>query len=402
MAQAQHSPAKCCNSGAELRFELISNRAAFDALEAEWNALFARAGLPTQLFQTFNWNWHWANHFLGSSAGGIRGVDLCTIVAHRAGKLVFVWPLVSERVRGLTQIFWMGEPVSQYGDVLIDESSDQFEILLAAWEFLKANLKGDLLRLRRVRADAAIAPLLAYIGATASNRQVAPFLDLADATDFTSYEERFSAKSRRNRRRLSRRLDDDKSVEFKRHAGGALAAERAKTALNLKAAWLADKGLVSQTIGGKRMSRFFADVAAAKTHPAGCIIAELKVGDEPAALEILLSCKGRVAVHVMAHDIALENAGVGVLLLEQSVRDAFREGAMTVDLLAPGADYKRDWADASVEVEDWCRPLSFAGRTYSRLYLNLVRDHVEAALNSMPASLRRLAAGARHLTNRPH
>ena len=27
----------------------------------------------------------------------------------------------AERVRGIRQIFWMGEPVSQYGDVVIDD-----------------------------------------------------------------------------------------------------------------------------------------------------------------------------------------------------------------------------------------------------------------------------------------
>ena len=43
-------------------FELVTTRAAFDALEDEWNDLFARAGRSAQIFQTFNWNWHWANH----------------------------------------------------------------------------------------------------------------------------------------------------------------------------------------------------------------------------------------------------------------------------------------------------------------------------------------------------
>src|SRR5262249_19714182 len=45
-------------------FSLISDRADFDALEEEWNALFARAGRPHQLFQTHGWLHHWANHYL--------------------------------------------------------------------------------------------------------------------------------------------------------------------------------------------------------------------------------------------------------------------------------------------------------------------------------------------------
>ena len=70
-------------------------------------ALRARR-LPAQVFQTFNWNWHWANHYLGSSEGGITGVELAIVTGRREGKLVMVWPLVTERVRGITQAFCHG------------------------------------------------------------------------------------------------------------------------------------------------------------------------------------------------------------------------------------------------------------------------------------------------------
>ena len=45
-------------------FALITDRAGFDALETDWNDLFWRAGRGSQIFQTFNWNWHWSNHYL--------------------------------------------------------------------------------------------------------------------------------------------------------------------------------------------------------------------------------------------------------------------------------------------------------------------------------------------------
>jgi hypothetical protein len=37
-------------------FAIVADRAGFDALEPEWNDLFARAGRDTHVFQTFNWN----------------------------------------------------------------------------------------------------------------------------------------------------------------------------------------------------------------------------------------------------------------------------------------------------------------------------------------------------------
>jgi len=102
-------------------FALVTDRAAFDALEPEWTDLFDRAGRGTQVFQTFNWNWHWCNHYLGDGSQGSAAPALAVVTARRAGRLVMVWPLVRERVAGLCQLSWMGEPVSQYGDVLTEE-----------------------------------------------------------------------------------------------------------------------------------------------------------------------------------------------------------------------------------------------------------------------------------------
>ena len=205
-------------------FELVTERTAFDALETDWNALFDRAGRSSQVFQTFNWNWHWANHYLSGAPGGIEGLNLSIVTARRDGQLIMVWPLVSERVRGITQIFWMGEPVSQYGDVIIDNLPDALDVMRAGWAFLASHAKGDVVRLRRVRSDAAVAPLMAEIGARITDRQKAPYLDLTSAPSFAKYEERYSGQVRRNRRRLSRRLEEQGPMLFERHKGGAEAS----------------------------------------------------------------------------------------------------------------------------------------------------------------------------------
>ena len=104
--------ASCCAdpaaaSLADIEIELVTDRSAFDALEVEWTALFERAGRSAQVFQSFNWNWHWANNYIDDAPGGIRGLKLSIVAGRRNGKLVMLWPLVSERVRGITQIFWI-------------------------------------------------------------------------------------------------------------------------------------------------------------------------------------------------------------------------------------------------------------------------------------------------------
>jgi CelD/BcsL family acetyltransferase involved in cellulose biosynthesis len=383
---------QAATSAADVELSLVTSRAAFDALEAEWNALFERAGKDTQVFQTFNWNWHWANTYLSGSDGGIDGLKLSIVTGRRDGKLIMVWPLVSERVRGITQIFWMGEPVSQYGDVVIDDIADALDVMRAGWEFLKAHAKGDVLRLRRVRADAAVAALLKEIGARVADRLTAPCIDLSSAPSFAKYEERYSSHARRNRRRLRRRLEERAPLTYERHYGGAEARALAIKALELKAEWLKSKGLISHAISDPRMTRFFADAAGGESHSTNCIVSTLKSNGEPAALEVAFTCKGRLVMHVIVYDLKFEKAGAGVLLMENCIADGYTDKLAVYDMLAPGDNYKLDWADASVEVCDWVKPLSAAGYAYARLYLGLLRPYAKQAMTSMPQSLRRIVS----------
>jgi CelD/BcsL family acetyltransferase involved in cellulose biosynthesis len=373
-----------------VEFALITDRAAFDALEAEWNALFDRAGKPTQVFQTFNWNWHWANHYLDGAPGGIDGLKLSIVVGRRNGRLIMIWPLVAEKVRGITQLFWMGEPVSQYGDVIIDDLPDAVAVMRQGWDYLAAHAKGDVVRLRRVRTDAAVAPLMDEIGARIADRQTAPYINLASAPTFAKYEERYSSHARKNRRRLRRRLEERGPVVCERYYGGPEARALAVKALELKAEWLRHRGLISHAISDARMARFFADAAGGDAKSTNCIVSVLKSNGEPAALEVAFTCKGRLAMHVIVYDLKFEKSSVGVLLMEKCLADGYKDGFGIYDMLAPGDNYKLDWADGSSEVCDWVKPLSLAGLTYSRLYLGLLRGHAKAALASMPQSLRKL------------
>ena len=220
-----------------------------------------------------------------------------------------VWPLVCERVRGITQTFWMGDPVSQYGDVLIDADVVALPAMRAALDFLRARTNSDLLRLRRVRSDSNVAPLMGANDAQVADRQLAPFMDLTTAKDFAAFEQRYSAKTRKNRRRLARRLEEKGTVEFLRLRGGDEARALAVEAINLKAAWLKDRGLVSSAIANERMSCLFADLAEGHQKPVECIVSALKSNGEAAALEVSFTCKGRLAMHLIAFNLEYEKIG---------------------------------------------------------------------------------------------
>ena len=199
-----HRPAAPDAAPCELR--LVTDRAAFDALEADWNDLFERAGRGTQVFQTFNWNWHWCNHYLATPSVR-RGFPLARD-RHRTPRRPARHGLAARRWCAspvCSTLVWMGDPVSQYGDVLIEDGPDAEALLREAWSFITAQLEaGPRLAAQGARRRGRSRRCLAELGAVATQRLAAPYLDLARAGDFAAYEQRYSPRSRKKQRAMAR------------------------------------------------------------------------------------------------------------------------------------------------------------------------------------------------------
>lgn len=375
---------------AAAHFDLVTTRAAFDALEDDWNDLFARAGRDTQLFQTFNWLWHWANHYLPPTddAGGAK---LAIVTARIGGRLALAWPMVSERVGPITQLSWMGAPVSQYGDVVIDPDVDAPALLRAALALVRARSGADVLRLRKVREDSAIAPFLAEIDARILSEDTAPYLTLSGVSD-ADYEKRLSSGARRKRRQKRRKLEEQSAVGFVRATAGAEAQALIETTFRLKRAWLKSRGLLSAAFSDPRMQQLFIALASDTSRPAGFHIQAVTCGGQPVAIETGFICKGRCAPHISAYEPAFERYSVGQLLWEDSIRHARADGVAIFDFMAPGDSYKLEWADNTVAVRDWAVPTSLAGRAYSVIGLGLLRTAAKRGLDRMPVGARRRIA----------
>lgn len=382
------SPAR---AEAAVHFDLVTARAAFDALEEDWNGLFARGGRDTQLFQSFNWLWHWANHYLPADAADNAGPKLAIVTARVADRLVLAWPMVCERVGPIAQLSWMGAPVSQYGDVLIDPDADANALLASALAFVQARSGADVLRLRKVREDAVIAPFLAQIGARILSEDTAPYLTLSGVSD-AEYEKRISNGARRKRRQKRRRLEDQGAVAFVRETAGSEARTLIETTFRLKRAWLKSRGLLSAAFADPRMERFFIALASDSARPAGFHIQALTCGGQPVAIETGVICKGRCAPHISVYEPAFEKCSVGQLLWEDSIRRARADGIAIFDFMAPGDTYKLEWADSTVAVRDWAVSTSLAGRAYAAVYLGLLRTAAKHGLDRMPVGARRRIA----------
>lgn len=376
----------------DIHFEIVGTRAGFDALEADWNALFERAGRGEQMFQQFNWLWHWANHYTDDKT------EFAIVTGRRAGRLVLVWPLIVERPARLRQLAWMGDPVSQYGDILVDRMNDSEAAIAASWRFLLNQARADLARLTKVRADAAVAPLLGSLGFAIVASEEAPYATLAKCASYEAFDERFSQKLRKNRRRQLRRLEERGPIEIKVLGDTPAAADATRLAMTLKRGWLNSKGLVSRAFADTRVDRFFAGVTSGE-RPAGVGVSLLTSAGEGADVNISITCKGRRAIHILAYALKFEKVGVGNHHLELNLQRAFADGVEVYDFLAPRHDYKMEWADDAIAVHDLAVALTKRGQLYADVYLAIVREAVKASLKKMPRGLTRLLAGVYRSTH---
>lgn len=379
-----------------LQLEIVTERAAFDTLEPEWDALFERAAKSHQAFQRFGWLWHWCNHYLPGS--GNRGAGLAVVAGRAEGRLVMVWPLVIERVLGLRQLAWMGDTVSQYGDVVVEPAYATIGHLRRAYEFAVKATGADLVLLRKVRADAVVAPALAALGTTIVATDEAPFIDLAATPSREAFDERMPNKSRRNRRRQMRRLEERGRVAMEELQPGDDCRAVTQIAVSLKRAWLKRRGGYSRAIGDPRFAAFFGDAAGGEGPATGVSASVLRCAGEATAINIALACKGRQLLHIIVYNSKFERAAAGILHVEAAIHRAIGRGDAAFDFLAPRHDYKMVWASGTTVVNDHAVGCTAAGRAWAQGYWKTLRPWAKRLVERITS--RRTGATERDQTAR--
>ncbi|MFI5010915.1 MAG: GNAT family N-acetyltransferase [Hyphomicrobiales bacterium] len=358
---------------------VIADRARFDALEAEWNALFARVARPDQLFQSFNWLWHWANHFLGAST------RLSIVTGWRGGRLVMAWPLVVRHSLGLLRLGWMGEPASQYGDALVEPGALAHAMLRQGWR-AACSQGADVAFLRKTRRTSQAASLFAELGAP-SVSSFAPYLDFAGAKTFEEVQKRFSAKARSSRRRLMRRLEEAGTIAFLDEARGEEARALVARTFALKRQGLAQRGRYSPALEDPAMEAFFRDAMSDDRRPVGSLFNAISCDGVVIGVALSFVCKSEGFGHILAHDVGFNKQGVGVILAERIFGAAHGRGIGRFDMLAPNDAFKMEWASGEVGVDDWAIPLTLKGTFLVRLWLGGVRGALKRIADAAPARL---------------
>lgn len=382
--EGSFSPAGEATAGFSI--EILTGRNAFLALKPEWDGLFARAGLPQQLFQRHAFLRHWCDHYL------IADDRLCLVIGREAGRLVMLWPLERRHRLGLELVRLMGAPVAQFGDILIEPGLQREHWLERGWEALRRH-GIDLVELRQVRADGALGQCSRLSLTAPVVRQEAPFADLALRVAPDGPSLAYPPRDRSSYRRRLRRLAERGEIAFASVAPGEEARNLAEQAVAMKREALVQHGIVAPAVADPRFARFFAALAVDQTDETGLRLSIITCDDRSIGIDLSFDCKGRSFGHVIASDPGFEREGVGRVLVHHAFASARQRGNSIFDLLAPADPYKREHADGAVAVRDFTVPLSWRGQLACDFALPHLRPALKAIVKRLPAAwVRRLAS----------
>jgi CelD/BcsL family acetyltransferase involved in cellulose biosynthesis len=356
-----------------IHVEIYDSLDEVDRLAPEWIALEDRTPEATG-FQTFAWcrNWLAARQTSGQHA------KLCVVAVYDAQRLVMLWPLEIERHAKISIARWIGEPLTQYGDILAEPGADRIHWFDAAREHLWRRKDVDLFALSRMRDDSVLAQLATALKA-AGPRTSAPFVDLTCSRQHANGRSRHKSISRR-----AKHLASAGPVSLSVIEDRAARIWTLRTALAQKRSWLHDKGLYSAGLTHAATDAFF-DMIAAMDY---LCVHVLLVGQEQAAVEIGFVHKMAYRSLLGTFDLRFAAGSPGHALTSMVIERCTAQGLKTFDFLAPSDPYKMTWAENTVEIGTFLKPVTIWGHA-GAFALERLRPLAKRAQIAIPLGARR-------------
>jgi CelD/BcsL family acetyltransferase involved in cellulose biosynthesis len=349
----------------------------------EWEELESRIPNAT-VFQSRAWCGAWLQ--ASANVGHTEETRLLTV--KHGGQLAMLWPLAVRRAGPCRVLHALGEPATQYCDALIAADQDRSQLLQAAWSAIRSWHDIDLVEMRRVRADAAIAALPVLADSAATNTTAAPFVDMRLAGGDSHRSSRTRNALRRHRRKLAEHGD----VAFEVVEDAAAKIHVVDEAVAFKRLWMVKRGLWSHGYAHAAADEFTRPLA----RQPGFRVARLTVGGVTAAVEAGYVMGDTYWSLTQSYDPRFSDHAPGRLLTWQFMEHCADTGIHTLDFLAPAHSYKREWATGEVAVADHLVPLTSKGSLLAAT-LRCARPALKRLYKQMPASLRlyamRLAGG---------
>jgi CelD/BcsL family acetyltransferase involved in cellulose biosynthesis len=294
-------------------------------------------------------------------------------------------PLALATVGRIRVLTWLGDPLFEYGDVIVRRDCDAAALFADVVAHLARRDRIDAVHLRKVRADAAVSAYLSRDATALPNANQAPFVILSEMASPSGG----GARTVKSNRRKRRRLGELGTLSFEVNPAGERARQLARLALDLKTRWLSDQGLISRTLADATCIE--ALVEATADEGTGVRVSALSLDERPIAIEVGFVRERTYYSYLAAIDPQFARFSPGSLQLAETIEWCRANGIECFDLLGPDGEYKRSWATGAIGLNDWVVPLTLRGRVHAGLMLGVVEPALKSAYKKSPVSVRRLA-----------
>lgn len=316
----------------------VTDRAAFIALEDEWNTLVRQT--DDQIFYRHEFIRVWLDNFAPSAE-----LKVLTL-RDGEGRLEAVLPLVLTRTR------LYGVPVrelhsaSNLHSCRFDLIAQDAEKAAAAFfAHLSDDPSWDVLRLVDVPEGGKAYRLLARAqragfptGSWTSLNS--PYVPLPDTVE--ALQQQVDSKFRANVRRRRRKLEQKGAVTFERVEGGAQVAYHLEEGFRLEASgW---KGRGGTAIAQDEATRgFYSELARTASHLGSLCLYFMRLDGRAVGFHYALEYGGRYLLLKPAYDEQFKECSPGQLLMDEVLKECVQRKLPEFDFLGPDMPWKRDW-----------------------------------------------------------
>jgi CelD/BcsL family acetyltransferase involved in cellulose biosynthesis len=259
-----------------------------------------------------------------------------------------LWPIQTTRFPFVTIARWIGEPITQYGDILAEEGHARFRWRKAAEQVILRWSDVDLFMFALLRADG----VFVRSGRTSDNGtkfHVAPYVDLQGSL---SPPHRHKSLERR-----ARQLAKLGEIRFSEITEPDQREEMTRLAIAMKLSWLRSQRLLSMALSNLTVTHFLIDLARTGYLRIHCVwvnnrVAAIELGFGGAIHRSLLGC----------FDLEFAEGSPGHTLTSRLIHRLRTEGAAGLDLLWPADGYKFNFATGATPIGAQVIPMTLRGR----------------------------------------
>lgn len=335
-----------------MRIEIITDGNRLKQVGPDWHTLWQQS--QAGVFQAHCWISAWWHEF--------QDHQLRIACAWEGDNLVAVMPLCIQRWHGIRILEWAAQPFSDYCDVIYASEAISLETIWSVmWPAVEAVGGYDLVRMKHVRPDAAIKPLLYDV---ASEERSELCLQVArEWPTGAAWHKTLNKKTKNNLARGGRILSERGDIVFRQIDDNEPRAPVITRLLALKR--IREENRDSPLV---RSNTILLALAGALDRLASLKIFVIEHAGTIIAGSINAVQGDRMLALFATYDPAYERASPGILLMTDYTKWAFDNGIVEIDYLLGAEPYKFRFANRKVRLHIFVAARTIVGRLALVIY----------------------------------